>query len=140
MIRYALLCDADDAFDAWFSSSAAFDDQAERGQIACPVCQSTAVRKAPMAPAVARSREGSSADDPRRAFARHVKSFIRDNFDYVGARFPDEARKRSEGETDDGRPIWGEASPAEAKALIDEGVAVAPLPPAFAPEPPRKLN
>jgi len=140
MIRYALICDAEDEFEAWFSSSADFDVQAEKGLVECPMCGSKAVRKAPMAPAVARSREAPSPEQVRKFMMAQVRDHIRQNFDYVGERFPEEARKRHEGEAPDDRPIWGEATAEEAKALVEEGVPVAPLPPGLAPEPPRKLN
>lgn len=140
MIRYALVCEAEDAFDAWFSSSADFDVQAERGLVECPVCGSKAVRKAPMAPAIARTRSEPSEAQVRSMIAQAVKAHIRENFDYVGPRFAEEARRQHEGETPAERPIWGEATAEEAKALVEEGVPVAPLPPALAPEPPRKLN
>lgn len=140
MIRYALICDADDEFEAWFSSSADFDAQAEKGLVECPVCGSKAVRKAPMAPAIAKSREAPSPEQIRRFVAQAVKAHIRESFDYVGERFAEEARRLHENETPADKSIWGEATPEQARELIEEGVAVAPLPPEFAPEPPRKLN
>ena len=136
MIRYALTCENDDAFEGWFSSSADYDAQEARGLVECPVCGSKLVRKAPMAPAVGRSKSGAEG---RAAMVEQVRSHIREKFDYVGPGFADEARAINDGDAPD-RPIWGEATPAEAKALSDEGLPVAPLPPAFAPTPPRKLN
>lgn len=140
MIRYALMCDAEDEFEAWFSSSADFDDQAEKGLVECPVCASRIVRKAPMAPAIAKSREAPTPEQVRRFVAAAVKSHIRESFEYVGERFADEARRLYDAGDDAAKPIWGEATPEEARELIDDGVPVAPLPPEFAPEPPRKLN
>lgn len=138
MIRYALLCDQEDAFEGWFASSAEFERQAADGALVCPMCGSSAVRKAVMAPAVRRAgRERARAIEA-------IREKIRSEYDYVGERFPEEARKRAAAEEDGDapsqKPIWGEASPAEARALIAEGVPVAPLPPALAPTPPRKLN
>jgi hypothetical protein len=135
MIRYALTCPNDDLFEGWFSSSADYDDQETRGLIDCPVCGSKQVRKAPMAPAVARSREHRNPAE----IAAKVRAHIRDTFDYVGDGFADEARAIHEGDALD-RPIWGEATPEEAKSLADEGLPVAPLPAPFAPVFPRKLN
>ena len=57
MIRYALICDQGHAFDAWFGSGAAYEDQERSHKVPCPCCGSVAVEKAPMAPAVKRSRE-----------------------------------------------------------------------------------
>ena len=132
MIKYALLCEGDHGFEAWFSSAAAFDRQAEAGQIVCPACGSADIRKALMTPNVATSKkraQPSRVAAPQevaelvRAFRRHVT----ENADYVGPQFPAEARKIHFGETEP-RGIYGEASLAEAKALLDEGVRVAPLP------------
>lgn len=136
MIRYALTCANEESFEGWFASSADYDDQAARGLVQCPLCGSRDVRKAPMAPAVARSREGGAS--PAEMAAR-VRAHIREKFDYVGESFADEARAIHDGDAPD-RPIWGEATPEEARALSDEGVPVTPLPDALAPTPPRKLN
>lgn len=136
MIRYALTCENDDEFEGWFASSADYDDQETRGIVECPVCGSKVVRKAPMAPAVGRSKAEAAS---RAAMVEQVRSHIREKFDYVGTGFAEEARAINDGDAPD-RPIWGEATPAEAKALADEGLPVAPLPAPFAPTPPRKLN
>lgn len=133
MIKYALTCTNDDDFEGWFDSSAAYDDQEARGLITCPVCGSAQVRKAPMAPAVARTREGAAE------IAARVRAHIRDTFDYVGDGFAKEARAIHDGDAPD-RPIWGEATPDEAKSMADDGLPVAPLPAPLAPVPPRKLN
>jgi hypothetical protein len=141
MIRYALRCDQGDKFEAWFSNSADFDAQAAGGLIQCPLCGSVHVEKALMAPAV-RTSKSKSAEKERAtamAMATKVREHIRDNFDYVGDSFADEARKIHEGAAED-RPIWGEATPTQAKELAEEGVPVAPLPPALAPKQPNKLN
>jgi len=135
MIRYALTCPNDDQFEGWFASSDDYDAQEAGGRIECPVCGSAEVRKAPMAPAVARSRE---SDTPA-ALAAKVRRHIQEKFDYVGESFADEARAIHDGDAPD-RPIWGEATPDEAKSLVEDGVPVAPLPAPLAPVPPRKLN
>jgi hypothetical protein len=140
MIRYALMCENGDEFEGWFRSIADYDEQEEKGQVGCPVCGDTRVRKAPMAPAIASSKD--VAPSPRAvamAMAHKLREHVRDNFDYVGERFPEEARKIADGETED-RPIWGEATPEQAKAMVEEGLPVAPLPPEIAPTPPKKLN
>jgi hypothetical protein len=141
MIRYDLRCANGDAFDAWFGDSAEFDRQAAQGLVECPHCGSKAIAKAPMAPAIIRGekKEKAEARKVAVAMAKQVKEHIRDNYDYVGERFPEEARKMHEGETEH-RPIWGEATPEQAKEMTEEGLPVAPLPPEFAPVPPKKLN
>jgi hypothetical protein len=141
MIRYDLRCENGDAFDAWFGSSADYERQAAQGLVECPHCGSTAVEKAPMAPAIIRGRKKEEAEKRKVAvaMAKEVKQHIRDNYDYVGERFPEEARKMHEGEAEH-RPIWGEATPDQAKEMIEEGLPVAPLPPELAPVPPKKVN
>ena len=139
MIRYDLRCANGDEFDAWFGSSADYDAQAERGLVQCPHCGSSHVEKAPMAPAVhtGRKKEARAEQAVAMAMAAKVREHVEQNFDYVGDQFADEARKMHTGETEE-RAIWGEATPDEARALAEEGVPVAPLPPA--PSPPDKLN
>lgn len=141
MIRYALRCDKGDEFEAWFRSSADYDDQAAQSLVECPHCGSTHVEKAPMAPNVART-DRAEAPSPRAvamAMAAKVRETIREKFDYVGERFPDEARKIHKGEIED-RPIWGEATAEQAKEMAEEGLPVSPLPAELAPTPPKKLN
>ncbi len=133
MIRYVLLCDSGHEFEGWFRSSDDFDRQAEDGLLECPSCGSDGVRKAIMAPAVARSaasRTGESLSEMRASIAAAVaraRDHVEKNFDYVGERFPEEARRIHYGETE-ARGVYGEAKPQEVKALVDEGIAVAPLP------------
>ncbi|MGI9169163.1 MAG: DUF1178 family protein [Caulobacteraceae bacterium] len=132
MIRYALICEHGHDFEGWFGASGDFDDQAARGLLACPACASQAVRKQIMAPAVAGSKRRDAIDAPaKRAMMMEamgrVRRHVEDNFDYVGDRFAVEARSIHEGKTEE-RGIYGEASPAEVKALVDDGVQVAPLP------------
>lgn len=132
MIKYSLMCGADHEFEGWFRDSADFDHQSARGLIDCPTCGSDEVRKAVMAPAVAR-RDGTRKErlaavqqDMARAVLR-AREYVEKNFDYVGEKFPEEARKIHYGETKE-RAIYGEASGKDVKALIDEGVEIAPLP------------
>ena len=133
MIRYALQCDDGHGFEAWFGDSAAYDDQAARGQVECPHCGSHGVSKQIMAPAVAGTRKTSPAPDPAKMrtmmsrMAREVRSHVEQNFDYVGDAFAREARDIHEGRTEK-REIYGEATPAEVKKLKDDGVPCAALP------------
>ena len=144
MIRYRLVCDIAHGFDSWFPSSESYDAQAARGLVTCPICDSAQVTKALMAPSLARTdRQALAAPaaaqseapvpmiaEPERqvrAMLRALREQVVANSEHVGTRFPEEARKIHYGEAE-GRAIYGEASPAEARALIDEGIAVAPLP------------
>ena len=142
MIRYDLKCDNGDEFEAWFGSIADYDKQAEAGQLMCPHCGSKHVTKAPMAPAVrtGRAKEAQKERAVAMAMAAKVREHIKDNFDYVGDKFAEEARKMHGGEGEE-RAIWGEATPEEVRELAEEGIPAAPLPPALAPWPSKqKLN
>lgn len=140
MIKYALLCDEEHAFEAWFSSSDGYDEQARRGLVECPHCGSTQVRKALMAPAVSTSRKKEASPEAQmRAMASKVRSHIRENYDYVGEDFATEARAMHEGEKPE-RLIYGETSAAQSQSLQEDGVTVTPLPDALAPTPPKKAN
>jgi hypothetical protein len=141
MIRYDLRCDKGDEFEAWFGSIADYDKQAKAGLVECPHCGSKHVSKAPMAPAVqtSRSKETRKERAVAMAMAAKVREHIKENFDYVGDTFADEARKMHAGEAEE-RAIWGEATPEEAQALEDEGIPASALPPELAPTQPKKLN
>ena len=123
MIVFDLRCeDSGDVFEAWFQSSADYDAQRKRGLVRCPACQSKRIAKAPMAPRV----PAKSGDSPlARLAAAQAKAL--ENSEWVGDRFAEEARSIHLGETEP-RPVHGNATAAEAKSLIDDGVPVAPLP------------
>jgi hypothetical protein len=125
MIAYQLQCRNGHGFEGWFKDSAAFDSQAADGKLTCPSCNSRKVEKAVMAPAIAgRAREQAEA----RAALRAMRKTVLDNAEHVGSAFPEEARKIHYGEVEE-RPIYGEASPEDVEALLDEGVAILPVPP-----------
>ncbi|UUP17113.1 DUF1178 family protein [Nitratireductor thuwali] len=134
MIRFDLACAQDHSFDAWFRNGADFDAQNEKGLIACPHCGSNDVRKALMAPAVSTSRKKSQValamgDEQKKALAKlkALSEKVRENADYVGDKFAEEARKIHFGETDP-RGIYGEATSEDVKGLVDDGVDFLPLP------------
>ncbi len=141
MIRYDLRCANGDEFEAWFGSIADYDKQAGSGLVECPHCGTTQVEKAPMAPSVVTGRHKEARQERAiaMAMAAKVREHIKENFDYVGDKFADEARKIHTGESDE-RAIWGEATPEQAQELAQEGIAAAPLPAELAPTPPKKLN
>lgn len=134
MILFDLQCDSGHVFEGWFPSSEDYGKQARRGQVSCPVCASTKVKKAPMAPKTGR---GPIGDGDRHAAARaqgkvlramrELRKTVEENSEYVGSRFPDEARSIHLGETE-ARSIYGEASKREAKELQEEGVPVCRIP------------
>jgi len=149
MIRYNLRCDAGHAFESWFQSSSAYESQEKRKLVNCPACGSTKVERAIMAPQVVSKKKDraepaavSASTDVAaptstplmmaqerelRAKLKELRDHIVKNADNVGERFPNEARKMHYGDIEH-RPIYGEASPEEARSLIDEGVEVSPLP------------
>jgi hypothetical protein len=144
MIRYALVCDQDHPFEAWFGSSSDYDDQAERGLVECPFCGSHGVAKQIMAPAVSGTKRSPAAPDMAARMqsmmleaAREVRAHVEQNFDYVGDSFAREARDIHEGRSEK-REIYGDATPAEVKKLKDDGVPCSPLP--AAPPDPAKVN
>ena len=150
MIRYSLRCERGHAFESWFQSSSAYESQEKRKLVNCPACGSTKVERAIMAPQIV-SKKGREVAPPApaapaevtassestpllmaqerelRAKLKELRDHIVKNADNVGERFPNEARKMHYGDIEH-RPIYGEASPDEARALIDEGVEVSPLP------------
>lgn len=143
MIRYALKCSKGHAFESWFQSAGAFDDLVEKGLVTCPECGAGKVAKAVMAPRVSARAAGKAQDggvlsapeDMAAKALAEMRARIEADSEYVGPRFVQEARAMHLGDTPE-RSIYGEARPEEAKALIEDGVPVLPLP--FAPR--RKVN
>jgi len=155
MIVFDLKCHKSHVFEAWFKDSAAFDRQKKRGLVACTICGSTKVEKAPMAPRIstgkgrdqAAAAEAAAADTPPPAEAApspeqmvalannpeaqkvavmmrqlaELRQQVEKNCDYVGPKFAEEAKAMHYGEKDK-RNIYGEASDAEAKDLVEEGI------------------
>lgn len=134
MIRYALSCDNAHEFEGWFSTSDDFDRQIESGLLTCPVCNSGSVSKLLMAPSVSTARKKEALqtlamDSVQKEMIVRVKEAIaavRANSEDVGAKFPEEARKIHYGEAD-ARGIIGQASPDEARALVEEGIEIAAI-------------
>jgi hypothetical protein len=136
MIRYALKCEVDHAFEAWFASSDGYDEQVRQGLVQCPMCGTMNVTKAIMAPQVRTSKgaDGGLAE-AQKAVAEalyKLRQHVETTHDYVGKSFATEARDIHEGLAPD-RPIYGEATPQEVKSLVEDGVSVAALP-VFSPQ------
>ena len=156
MIRYNLVCAKGHEFESWFAGSAAYDKQAKRGLVTCPMCGSAKVEKALMAPRLARTDTSSAREaeaiqplPPQNAPAvaqpptpvamispqeqefrqklRELRDHLVQNAENVGPRFPEEARKMHYGEAEH-RSIYGIASPEDAKELHEEGIEFSPLP------------
>jgi hypothetical protein len=134
MIRYALNCDQGHEFEGWFGSSADYDAQHDRGLLECPLCASRQVSKQIMAPAVAGTKRNVREAEPARMQAMmmeaagRIRAHVEANFDDVGDGFANEARAIHEGRAEE-RGIYGEATPAEVRELVEDGVPIAPLPP-----------
>ncbi|WP_299326577.1 DUF1178 family protein [Parasphingopyxis sp.] len=148
MIVFDLQCGDNHVFEAWFGSSADYEEQREKGLVSCPICGSGDISKALMAPAVGtkgnRKKDGSgvagdkavsvSNTNPDPAQMKAVLESLAkeqakalENSDYVGDKFADEARAMHDGEIDE-RPIHGQTTIEDAKSLVEDGVPVAPLP------------
>ncbi|MBX9633363.1 MAG: DUF1178 family protein [Magnetospirillum sp.] len=131
MILFELRCANDHHFEGWFKDNAGYDAQAAAGEIVCPVCGSPKVGKAIMAPRLNKSTgQALDAQDAAREMRRllsDLRQKVEENCDYVGEKFPDEARKIHYGDTE-ARPIYGEASPEQAQELEEEGIAVQSIP------------
>ena len=128
MIVFDLSCAQSHVFEAWFGSSTDYDEQQARGLLTCPLCGSGEVTKAPMAPAV-RTGGGAPQPDPKRMLQALAAAQAQalEGSTWVGGKFADQARAMHLGEAEH-RPIHGQATKTEAKALIQEGVPIAPLP------------
>ena len=139
MIAFDLKCAKGHVFEAWFASSQGYARDAKAGRVECPLSGNTKVEKAPMAPNIASGRGADErppapAADPlaeRRAEAfrmmRELQNRVERDFDHVGERFAEEARKIHYGEVDK-RAIYGSATPEESKELKDEGVEFGQIP------------
>ena len=142
MIKYALVCEKSHSFESWFPDSESFERLARRGLVACPECDSKQVAKALMAPAVLGGKKAQTPpeagppanvalfDDRQqrlRELAKVLRQEIMAKTDDVGRRFPDEARAIHAGDAPV-RSIRGQATVEEAKALLEEGVGVLPIP------------
>jgi hypothetical protein len=154
VIQYALACDKGHTFESWFQNSAAYDKQAKRKLIECPMCGSAKVEKAIMAPRLARRDKSTSIavrEEAASALAdatapdsspvamispqehefrkklKELRDHLTANADNVGKKFSEEARKMHYGETEH-RSIYGEATAEDAKELHEEGIAFHPLP------------
>jgi hypothetical protein len=154
MIRYTLVCNKRHEFESWFANSDAYEKQARRGLVACPLCGSVKVEKALMTPRLARTDTSSArqvmpppasgptpaASQPPAPVAmispqerefrqklRELRDHLVQNAENVGPRFPEEARKMHYGEAEH-RSIYGIASPEDARELHEEGIEFSPLP------------
>ncbi|BCA61157.1 hypothetical protein HMP09_0391 [Sphingomonas sp. HMP9] len=143
MIVFDLKCGGGHVFEAWFGSSDVYEKQRVAGYVRCPVCDDDRIAKAVMAPAISAKSNSkpppASPDAVKAAMkmlaTRQAKAL--ESSEWVGTAFADRARAMHLGE-EKHATIHGQASLSEAKALIEEGVPVAPLPLPIVP--PEKAN
>jgi hypothetical protein len=134
LIHFSLHCDKGHDFEAWFRGNDDFETQQKRGLVTCPSCGSAKVDKALMAPAVSTSRKRDkmalAVGSEQRAAMAQLKALaqkMREDAEYVGDKFAEEARKIHFGEIEQ-RGIYGEATPDEARSLAEDGVEFMPIP------------
>lgn len=137
MIVFDLRCGSGHVFEAWFGSSRDYDDQSQRGLLACPICGAAEVVKAVMAPSL--PAKANRANEPSPAGVKALLGSLATaqrkalaGSEHVGTRFAAEARAIHLGDAE-ARSIHGQATASDARALADEGVRVAPLPLPFVP-------
>lgn len=150
MIVFDLACENAHGFEGWFGSSDDFTSQQARGLLTCPVCDSAAVTKAPMAPAVS-AKGNRTATELRSVANRPLPAEVAEAFkalaaaqakalaksEWVGDRFATEVRSMHYGEVEE-KQVHGRATRDDALSLMEEGIAVAPL---LVPvHPPEELN
>ena len=145
MIHYALRCAEDHHFEGWFNDSESFESQERRGLLECPVCGDKSVSRALMAPALPKPRQDvavlpapakpqkapgkAGAELPAQMIAllQRMRAEVEKHCDYVGEEFADEARRIHNGEADP-RGIYGETTPEQAEALLEDGIEVTRIP------------
>ena len=130
MIVFNLICsECEYPFEGWFDDTKSFNSQKKRKLINCPNCECSDVSKALVAPNVSK-KSNSKPTKYKKTLASNIKKIrkiVEKNFDYVGDKFFEEAKKIKYGETKD-RPIYGEATVEETKELIEEEINITPLP------------
>ena len=132
MIKYKLRCRCDYEFEGWFPSSKEYTRQKNKGMIICPMCDSSAVDKAIMAPAVKTSKKKKLPNDymvmgdSAEQLLRKLNKKIKKDFQNVGKNFATEARKAAKGKRD--QKFYGTTTKDEANRLLDEGIDLFAVP------------
>ena len=143
MIKYKLICDCESKFEGWFPSIEDFENQLLQGQLLCPMCDSTKVRRDIMSPSVKKKstktprQRGKEAmldmtkgqivmGGKARTLLKKLEKHVTDNFENVGRNFPKEARKAIKGERDE--EFYGTATKKEADKLVREGIDLFSVP------------
>ena len=137
-IKFSLICECTAKFEGWFPSNEDYENQLANGQLVCPMCDSTKVRKDIMSPNIGKK---SNQKSPRergkenvlnmtgdqmvmggraRSLLKSLEKHVKENFQDVGKEFPKEARKAHKGKRN--QEFYGTATKKEAKKLLDEGI------------------
>ena len=133
MIKYKLKCSNAHEFDVWFNHSTDYDEQAQNGLLMCPYCQNTHIEKALMAPFVKTKKQNTKTMPTMQDLHARLHSYLEENCKNVGENFAKEARAQHYGEKLE-QNIYGTTTRQEAKALLNEGIAITPLPINIAPK------
>ena len=131
MIVFNLICKTCSVeFEGWFADSTTFANQQRRKIINCPSCNSTLIGKSLVAPNLPKKSSSKKEAKLKKAVANNIKKYkkiVEENFEYVGEKFTEEAKKIKYGEKEE-RPIYGEATAEQTKELVEEEISVVPLP------------
>ena len=130
MIKYSLRCSDGHNFEAWFSSSKAYEDQTQDSLVLCPLCDSREIKKNIMSPNIGKKGNKSNINNDVKkieVMMNKVRKHVEKNYEYVGEKFPEEARAMHY-EEKESKDIYGESSIEEAKELIEEGIDIHPIP------------
>ena len=131
MIVFNLACNlCSSEFEGWFDNDSEFIKQSKKKLINCPSCNSSSIKKTLTAPNVQKKSNSKKEEKIKKTMATNLKKYkkiIEENFDYVGEKFTEEAKKMKYGEKDE-RPIYGEATIEQTKELVEEDINVVPLP------------
>ena len=130
MIKYSLRCSDGHNFEAWFSSSKAYEDQTQDSLVLCPLCDSREIKKNIMSPSIGKKGNKSNTNNDVKkieVMMNKVRKHVEKNYEYVGKKFPEEARAMHY-EEKESKDIYGESSIEEAKELIEEGIDIHPIP------------
>ena len=130
MIVFNLICSqCNYSFEGWFDNTLAFNKQKKNKLISCPNCESLNIKKALVAPNLGKKSNSKIFKNQKTLASniKKIKKIVEENFDYVGDKFTDEAKKIKYGESNN-RPIYGEATIDQAKELIEEEIKITTLP------------
>ena len=126
MIIYDLKCRKNHKFEGWFKDRSVFEEQNERNLVVCPVCGEAGVEVVPSSVAVMGREMKISKKNPSRELSpikalQQFSEYIEKNFDDVGQRFAEVARRIHHGE-EEARNIKGTTTRQEEETLREEGV------------------